>query len=462
MPITSAHAKKWALGQADAWWWRTWSVDRNTTSQSVYRAPGWRRGPEADLLDILLPEGDDYKLVFISSDSSSKEEDIDDNDSSSTASSFPIDECDWDYFEPGATTSRPVLSWNSPFGSPRVYRRGAVESPIGSPIVYRRTRESDTGTDEDNIRLDSGSPASSDSLFQARAVDETPDPLRDEKVMEGTAALQCMHTDADVPQRRPCQSCGAPTQYIPFPVPVPIPFPVPTLWTSQDSVLLYGPQSLNQNVNSRLRVFPRNLWPYVSQAALIWPLINAGEFGPLHSVLRDNNSERGPSTDNIMPTPAERDSAALNASQPTTTADNKAAAEQETAENHVGDKEPESKYNNAVDASEELTGYLECENRYVSSTDSSGDSSDSSDTSDNANQKPRVQRVYHVNGGEGRQSDDALPSSNVTSDCDEEDGRLSHSSVREDDMSSSGSADTDSDDTGTVADQNPRDFLEFS
>lgn len=76
---------------------------------------GWRRGPEADLLDILLPEGDDYKLVFISSDSSSKEEDVDDNDSSSTASSFPIDECDWDYFEPG-TGARPVINWTSPFG----------------------------------------------------------------------------------------------------------------------------------------------------------------------------------------------------------------------------------------------------------------------------------------------------------------------------------------------------------
>lgn len=37
-------------------------------------------------LDFLLPDGDDYKLVFISSDSSSKEEDVDDNDSSSTAS----------------------------------------------------------------------------------------------------------------------------------------------------------------------------------------------------------------------------------------------------------------------------------------------------------------------------------------------------------------------------------------
>lgn len=41
-------------------------------------------------LDFLLPDGDDYKLVFISSDSSSKEEDVDDNDSSSTASRLVV------------------------------------------------------------------------------------------------------------------------------------------------------------------------------------------------------------------------------------------------------------------------------------------------------------------------------------------------------------------------------------
>ncbi|KAJ8930780.1 hypothetical protein NQ314_016391, partial [Rhamnusium bicolor] len=419
----------------------------------------WRRGPEADLLDILLPEGDDYKLVFISSDSSSKEEDIDDNDSSSTASSFPIDECDWDYFEPGPG-ARPVLNWNSPFGSPRVYRRSAVESPIGSPIVYRRTRESDTGTDEDNIRLDSGSPASSDSLFQARVNDEALEQLRNEKVME-EAALQCVHADAsDIPQRPPCQSCGAPTQYIPIPVPVPIPFPVPTLWTPQDSVMLYGPQSLDQSAVSRWRVLPRNLWPYVSQAALIWPLINTGELGPLHSVLHNNNSECGASTDTTMPVATDRDRAA-NVSQLTTTAtstNNKSTSE-ESCENKEN-KTEECSNNNPplVDEGEEITGYLECENCYISSTDASGDSSDSCDTSDNTHRKPRVRRVYNVNGGDGRQSDDALPSSNVTSDCDEEDGRLSHSSVREDDMSSSGSADTDSDDTGTVADQKPKRF----
>lgn len=328
---------------------------------------GWRRGPESDLFDILLPEGDDYKLVFISSDSSSKEEDVDDNDSSSTASSFPIDECDWDYFEPG-TTARPVLNWSSPFGSPRVYRR-VLDSPLGSPVVYRRSRESDTGTDEDTAR--------DDELLEHRAMDEV--------------ALQCVHQD-DAPQRQPCQSCGAPTQYIPIPVPVPIPFPVP--WTPQEALV---------NVGSRVRV-PRNLF------ALIWPL--------MHSVLR--SGECRPDTDASMPVVAEQD-------EPGPSAEEKSIPKEEV-----------------------ISGYVEAETKCASSSDSCDSDSD--------NEKPRVRRVYNVNGGDSRESDDALPSSNVTSDCDEDDGRQSHSSVREDDMSSSGSADTDSDDTGTVADQKPKRF----
>ncbi|KAJ8946568.1 hypothetical protein NQ318_008298, partial [Aromia moschata] len=365
----------------------------------------WRRGPEADILDILLPEGDDYKLVFISSDSSSKEEDVDDNDSSSTASSFPIDECDWDYFEPG-TGTRPARR-----------RRFA----LGSPIVYRRTRESDTGTDEDNIRLDSGSPASSDGLFQA------PEPLRHEKAMEEAAALQCVHgADDAVPQRPPCQSCGAPAQ-------------TPSCCTATRA-----------SRTARLRVFPRTLWPYVSQAALIWPLLSAAELGAPHSVLRGAEPAASPAA-------AGRDSAS-NAGQLATPAEDGPAGARPSAEN--GENEQAERDAAAPQAEEELTGYLECENRYASTSDSSGDSSDSSGTSGDGDRarKPRVRRVYNVNGGEGRQSDDALPSSNVTSDCDEEDGRLSQSSVKEDDMSSSGSADTDSDDTGTVADQKPKRF----
>nr|XP_023023057.1 uncharacterized protein LOC111511278 [Leptinotarsa decemlineata] len=397
---------------------------------------GWRRGQEPDLLDILLPEGDDYKLVFINSDSSSKEEisskEEDDNDSSSTASSFPIDECDWDYFEPGSGRPSAVINWSSPFGSPRVYRRGVLESPIGSPLVYRRRiRESDTGTDEDNTRLDSGSPASSDSLFPTRIASEEAFEHRIERPTEESAALQCLHAD-DAPQRAPCHNCGASTQYIPIPVPVPIPFPVPASWTPQDTVLLYGGE---QSTGSRLRVLPRNLWPYLAQAALIWPKITAGELGP-QSVLHNDISSCEASTGATMPIATDRDSPSASKSGAEPGEEKESDAPDETDKPVVIDEE-------------ELTGYLECENRYLSSSDASKDSSDSSDTSENS--KPRVRRVYNVNGGEGRQSDDALPSSNVTSE--EED-----SSVREDDMSSSGSADTDSDDTGTVADQKPKRF----
>lgn len=115
--------------------------------------PGWRRTSQTDsdnsvsaYGDIILPSCDDYRLVFVgSSDGSSKEEDGD--DSSSTASSFPplTDECDWDYFEPGAGAVR-VVAWGSPFGSPGESRRihsgtstaVLVDSPLGSPLVYRR------------------------------------------------------------------------------------------------------------------------------------------------------------------------------------------------------------------------------------------------------------------------------------------------------------------------------------
>ncbi|XP_050506949.1 uncharacterized protein LOC126884772 isoform X2 [Diabrotica virgifera virgifera] len=384
----------------------------NQSSDTVTgRTPGWRRGPDSDVWDILLPEGDDYKLVFINSDSSSKEEtssrEEDDNDSSSTASSFPIDECDWDYFEPGSRPA-PVINWSSPFGSPRVYRRDVAESPLGSPLVYRRRmRESDTGTDEDNVRQDSGSPASSDGIFQPRIHPDEPPfdaatQTRTEKVVEDSAALQCVHTE-DIAAKPCCHACGAPTQYIPIPVPVPIPFPVPAMWPPHEPpLMLFGEQ--------RFRVLPRNLWPYLSQAALIWPTLGAN----------------GGTAGTTMPATTDRDACAL----PT-------------------HEEPDNvSPSPALQAEEQISGYLECENRY----DSSSDSSDSSDSS-----KPRVRRVYNVSGTD-RHSDDALPSSNVSSDGEEEDGRMSQSSVREDDMTSSGSADTDSDDTGTVADQKSKRF----
>lgn len=338
-------------------------------------------------------------------------------------------------------------------------------------IFRRRARESDTGTDEDITRFDSGSPASSDSLFQTRTGSEEPlDPVRNETFTEETAALKCKH--ADDTQPKPCQNCGggvANTQYIPIPVPVPIPFPVPaSLWANQEAFAVFGSQAnmanLDQTIASRLRVVPRNLWPYYTQAALIWPLINhaptddasapaTGDFGTLNSVLQNDHSTTAGTT-TMPPVAADRDN-----SLPTTAYSNKTNTET-NGDDHKEDQGDSNTVNVIKNAqeSEEITGYLECENRYVSSSDTSRDSSDSSDTSGNENLKPRIRRVYNINSGESqRQSDDALPSSNVTSDCDE-DERNSHSSVREDDMSSSGSDDTDSDDTGTVADRKPKKF----
>ncbi|KAL3277069.1 hypothetical protein HHI36_012430 [Cryptolaemus montrouzieri] len=398
---------------------------------------GWRRN-ESDLLDILAPEGDDYKLVFISSDSSSKEEDVDDNDSSSTASSFPIDECDWDYFEPG-TVARPVISWNSPFGSPRVYRRSLIESPLGSPLVYRKTaRESDTGTDEDYIRLDTGSPASSDSLYALKRDTEegTIDTPVDKSMDE--VALQCKHkVEREVHSVPPCQSCGAPTQYIPIPVPVPIPVPIPALWTAQEAMKFYGfQQPGNDQTLARFRIFPRNLWPVLNNATLMWSMMgSAGE--STATQFSEHGAESGASRRAVVP----------NVDYGTVTMNECENLEQSADSNNYNgdDKTNSSSLQQIPDDDDQISGYLESENRL---DDSSSSSTETDDSEYNNRRKSCVTRVYNVNGRDGdRESDDALPSSNLSS-CDEEDGRVSRSSLRED-MTSSWSADTDSDDTGT-------------
>lgn len=125
---------------------------------------------------------EDYKLVFISSDSSGKEDDYDDSSSTTssiaTKCSIVLDECDWDYFEPSATNAKSLLkdftsSTFSPFGSPSLYRRRFNSSPLSSPLFYRRgmsesplsVRKSDTGTDEEIINIESSSPTSSEGFL---------------------------------------------------------------------------------------------------------------------------------------------------------------------------------------------------------------------------------------------------------------------------------------------------------
>ncbi|KRT84735.1 hypothetical protein AMK59_2270 [Oryctes borbonicus] len=416
---------------------------------------GWRTGrPDGDLIDILLPEGDDYKLVFISSsDSSSKEEDVDDNDS--TASSFPFDDCDWDYFEPGGSNSK-MLNWNSPFGSPGVYRRSALESPIGSPLVYRRTRFSDIGTDEDNnIRIDS--PASSDGNFSIRNSNE-------ENAMDDVS-LQCVHqanNEVNELPQKPCQSCGAPTQYVPIPVPVPI--PIPMLWTAQDSLVLYNnnsPESLEHNLKTRLR---RSVLPLLNQAAFIWPLIN--DTDPNNLFLSALQSEVA-----SLMTASTATTTALNVSKaPSAAANDTTAAGKPTApttssssipdnfddksnnlgnrneyETNMNEKNDEDMTVKRKDCIPEDYGYLLSEYKYASSSTSSAES----DESDREPNKPRVKRTYNVTGGDTTtSSDDALPSSEVS---DEENNVASRESSQIEEDSNSDSVDTD--DTGTVADK---------
>lgn len=465
-----------------------------------------------DLVDlengrIFLPEGDDYKLVFISSDSSSKEEDPDDNDSASSSSNahISVDDCDWDYFEPSSTI-RPVLrdwSWsnrNSPYGSPRVYRK---ESPFGSPLVYRRARESDTGTDDDFTRVDSGSPVSSDSVgfLRVRSSSENEDhaPLS-RKLKKQTAKkmeqvetyqeskqLQCKHDEkSSVSEQRAgvkqvgdslwspsCRSCGAtsiqPTQFVPIPVLVPIPVPVPaSTWNPLDTVsVLCNTEALDSNLRMRLRAIQQRaasamLWPGVNPASLISPLISSGEAAALLSSVQHGLFAQSDAREEAtsMPASLDRNQDQLHVTNDGTVNSLSPPATNLTEATGMTD-EPQStnhSQNGAGDVDSEVasfvnSGYLQCERTYMSSSESSDSNADR-----NEGRKPRVRRTYNVSGSVMRDSDDALPDSDVSSD-EEKVGRTSQSSVsREDEMSSSGSAETDSDDTGTVADQKPKKF----
>ncbi|XP_022919402.2 uncharacterized protein [Onthophagus taurus] len=352
---------------------------------------GWRR-PDADLLDILLPEGDDYKLVFISSDSSSKEEDVDDNDSSS-ASSFPIDDCDWDYFEPGVSTSR-VLSWNSPFGSPSVYRRD-LESPIESPLVCRR---SSATTTDDERRIDSESPSSDYKNEKIETEEEM-------SVMGDVSSLQCINS---------CKSCGCTqTQFVPFPVPVPIPVPIPTLFPQES--LVFFKENYDNLLKSRMRC-PRSILPIFNQAALIWPLINDVDNTQLLSALLQtefaNQASETP-TSNSTGEPTERNEHVECTSE-------RPSVNNETTPNEEKNEE---------EMNPENFGYLLSECNFVSSSDDSDDD------------KPVV-KSYNVTISDDYKSsdDDALPSSEVSDSSKEP-------------SSSGSSSETDSDDTGTVADR---------
>lgn len=77
---------------------------------------------------------EDYRLVFFSSDSSCRE---DTEDSSSTASSAAPpapDDCDWDYFEPGAAAAQPPPARHPPQACPRPCSCGAEPRIVAVPV----------------------------------------------------------------------------------------------------------------------------------------------------------------------------------------------------------------------------------------------------------------------------------------------------------------------------------------
>ncbi|KAF5307341.1 hypothetical protein FQR65_LT07058 [Abscondita terminalis] len=414
---------------------------------------GWRRGSESDVLDILLPEGDDYKLVFISSDSSGKEEDVDDNDSSSTGSSFLIDDCDWDYFEPN-TATRPILScWNSPFGSPRVYR--GLDSPLGSPLVYRKTKELDVSADEDIAMLDVCSSASDKSK-------ESDECQHVETRMEDII-LQCGHQSdaiADPPRRSLCQSCGSPTQYVPIPVPVPILIPIPALWSPQGSFLRFGLDLPEQTIKSRLRAFPRSLWHFVNQPAFVWPLITSETSTVFSSLIQANltNECATEIRDTMLMAPEHNEPSAagnlkfINPNPNKDTCANNDEVVRTDVDSLNGSDDVlndfEVTYEFMQDIADDVFGHLEFENVHTSCSDSSDDSTNEED-----GDGPKVHRTYTVNRNNLSEDDEVLPDNEVSSDSENE-----SISLQEDDLSSTGSAETDSDDTGTVADQKPKRF----
>ena len=172
---------------------------------------------------------EDYKLVFISSDSSGKEDDFD--DSSSTTSSIAtkcsiiLDECDWDYFEPSAHSAKSLLkdfasSTFSPFGSPSLYRRRFNSSPLSSPLSYRRemsesplsVRKSDTGTDEEILNIESSSQTSSEGFL--------PEYLK---------AWKKNHKCKD--KQHACK-CGQAPHYVAIPVPILVPMDTFQNWNN--------------------------------------------------------------------------------------------------------------------------------------------------------------------------------------------------------------------------------------
>lgn len=151
-------------------------------------------------LKMSCPESDDYKLVFISSDSSSLDEV---EDSSSTCSStnrhsISLDDCDWDYFEPSGATAT----------TKTIFRDCAIQSPFVSPNLQRRRMNiADIHTTDEEFLAHSSSPTSSDGFVDIRRkLSRFKRTIRHSENKNNTS---CTGSRCD---------CGHQPQYVPIPV----------------------------------------------------------------------------------------------------------------------------------------------------------------------------------------------------------------------------------------------------
>ncbi|XP_065350564.1 uncharacterized protein LOC135946307 isoform X2 [Cloeon dipterum] len=171
----------------------------------------------------MQPDSDDYKLVFISSDSSSKE--------SNSDIEFALEDCDWDYFESSVQKEK-ISSFTAPAG-----RREEQQMP--STVNNSLTG----GTFGEMFERPSGPLDRQWSL---------PEVMRLQNRPQATA--------------HPCENCGfdllaglgAPTttNFIPIPYPVPVPIAVPVPFSGSEGDFLEA---------LRVKLRPPLVPPYLHQ-----------------------------------------------------------------------------------------------------------------------------------------------------------------------------------------------------
>ncbi|XP_059622132.1 uncharacterized protein LOC132265448 isoform X2 [Phlebotomus argentipes] len=451
-------------------------------------------------LKMLYPDTDEYKLVFISSDSSSKEEEFEDSSSTTssinTRHSFSLDDCDWDYFEPGVGSRAIFRDFSvSPFDSPSVRRKHFKSSPMTSPIFYRRgltespfmmrqrLRESDTGTDEELLaHAESSSPTSSDGFMNQELVF-----MRNHNRKTWS---EC--SDKAKSTKKEC-TCGGTTVFVPIPV------LIPPNWNPSD--LLVQPEEVEDSLaKQKLKAIQQrqvDIFQLWNSAALVHQQKGEGETDrhetQAHRAEGGTTSASGVFR-NTEPGQCDRSEGSTGPTVEDSTAESKAEA-QEATEARDGDASDKvltrdivesdkalsldakqrkvtrdagretpaegdsiSESAQTVDESESrdkdmlsvgkldthASGYLQSESMFSSSD------SDSCDSDEVRNLGP-IHRSYNVTGDASDNEGDG-----GVSDVGQSDGRHSVSSSAREDPSSSETEATDSDDTGTVADRRPK------